>query len=150
MRKVQEITVRQLKGNEVSRGLELVWEVFKVYEAPDYPKEGIEEFYKSIHDPNYLSMLQIFGAFREEKIVGVIATRNGGSHVALFFVAGKYHRQGIGKKLFETVLAQCTQDEMTVNAAPYAVPIYEKLGFKITDEEQSVNGVRYNPMIRKN
>ncbi|MEI3367845.1 GNAT family N-acetyltransferase [Clostridium sp. CAG:265] len=33
-----------------------------------------------------------------------MATRNHGTHIALFFVDGKYHRQGIGKKLFKTVL----------------------------------------------
>ncbi len=85
---MEEITIKQLNDDQISKALELVWEVFKVYEEPEYPKEGVEEFYKSIHDPNYLSVLQIFGAFREKELVGVIATRNEGSHVALFFVAG--------------------------------------------------------------
>lgn len=42
---------------------------------------------------------------------------HGGKHIALFFVEGKYHCQGIGKQLFQTVKA----DNMTVNSSPYAV-----------------------------
>lgn len=35
---------------------------------------------------------------------------------------------------------------MTVNAAPYAIPIYQKLGFNVKDMEQVVNGIRFTPM----
>lgn len=120
----------------------MVWEVFLEYEAPDYTQEGIDEFYKSIHDENYLSMLSVYGAFSNGELVGVIATRNNGKHIALFFVEGKYHCQGIGKQLFQTVRT----DKMTVNSSPYAVPVYRKLGFKSVDTEQSVNGLRFIPM----
>lgn len=77
----------------------LTWSVFQQYEAPDYTQEGVEEFYKSIHDEKYLSELCWYGAFIQKNLVGVIATRNAGTHIALFFVQGRYHRQGIGKQL---------------------------------------------------
>ncbi len=120
----------------------MVWKVFLEYEAPDYTQEGIDEFYKSIHDENYLSMLSVYGAFSNGELVGVIATRNNGKHIALFFVEGRYHCQGIGKQLFQTVRT----DKMTVNSSPYAVPVYRKLGFESVDTEQSVNGLRFIPM----
>ena len=134
------VSIKRL--DETQSALQLVWEVFQEFESPDYTQEGINEFYKTIHDENYISMLTMYGAFLSGELVGVIATRNNGRHIALFFVDGKYHRQGIGKQLFEAVRT----DKMTVNSSPYAVGIYRKLGFKAVDEEQSVNGLRFTPM----
>ena len=134
------VSIKRL--DETQSALQLVWEVFQEFESPDYTQEGINEFYKSIHDENYISMLTMYGAFLSGELVGVIATRNNGRHIALFFVDGKYHRQGIGKQLFEAVRT----DKMTVNSSPYAVVIYRKLGFKAVDDEQSVNGLRFTPM----
>ena len=109
-------------------------------------EEGIAEFYKSIHDEGYLSKLRMYGAFMENRLVGVIATRSEGAHIALFFVKGEYHGRGIGRKLFKTVLQMCPAGSMTVNSSPYAVPIYHHLGFHDMDKEQAVNGLRFTPM----
>lgn len=136
------VLIKKLDNEDRQKALTLVWKVFLEYEAPDYTQEGIEEFYKSIHDENYLSMLSIYGAFSNEELVGVVATRNNGKHIALFFVDGKYHHQGIGKQLFQTVRT----DKMTVNSSPYAVSVYCKLGFEATNTEQVVNGLRFTPM----
>lgn len=143
------VIIRKLNQEELTEALSLVWRVFNEFEAPDYTKKGMEEFYKSIHDRSYLLKLCIYGAFMENQLVGVIATRNEGTHIALFFVDGKYHRQGIGKKLFQTVLKDCHSDKMTVNSSPYAVPVYHKLGFCDIDTEQTVNGLRFIPMELK-
>ena len=37
---------------------------------------------------------------------------------------------------------------ITVNAAPYAVEFYHKVGFYDTDKEESNDGIRYTPMER--
>ncbi|MEG0774239.1 GNAT family N-acetyltransferase [Clostridium sp.] len=58
------------------------------------------------------------------------------NHIALSFVDGKHHRQGIGKKLFQIVLENSTAKEITVNSTPYAVEVYNRLGFvDIASEE---------------
>ena len=136
------LSIKRLNKIETETALNLVWKVFLEYETPDYTQEGIDEFYKSMHDENYLAMLSLYGAFSSEGLVGVIATRNSGKHIALFFVDGKYHRQGIGKQLFQAVQT----DKMTVNSSPYAVPVYSKFGFKSVNTEQVVNGIRFTPM----
>lgn len=142
----QSDTIREIRQEEIEKALCLVWQVFQEYEAPDYTKEGIEEFYKSIHDEQYLSRLCWYGAFVQERLVSVIATRNGGTHIALFFVDGKYHRQGIGKRLYQTARSMNDSGRMTVNSSPYAVPVYHRLGFRDTGIEQVVNGLRFTPM----
>lgn len=79
-------------------------------------------------------------------MAGIIATRNNGNHIALFFVNSKYHRQGIGRKLFEVVVQNSTGEKITVNSSPYAVKVYKKLGFVPDSEEQIVDGIRFTPM----
>ena len=138
--------IRKIRQEEVEKALLLVWQVFQEYEAPDYTQEGVEEFYKSIHDEKYLSELCWYGAFVQDDLVGVLATRSAGTHIALFFVEGKYHRQGIGKQLYQTARAANHSNVMTVNSSPYAVPVYHKLGFKDTGSELTVNGLRFTPM----
>lgn len=141
-----DIIIRKIGKTAFDEAVSLVWRVFQEYESPDYTQQGIDEFYKSIHDENYLSALSIFGAFVNKELAGIIATRNNGAHIALFFVDGNYHRQGIGKKLFQEVLEHSTASRVTVNSSPFAVPIYRKLGFLDTDKEQTVNGLRFTPM----
>lgn len=141
---MEEILIKYMDDKD--EALSLVWDVFLEFEAPEYSEAGVNEFYKSIHDEAYLQQLCMYGAFLDDKLAGVIATRNEGSHIALFFVDGKLHRQGIGRELFEVVKSSCNSDKMTVNSSPYAVSVYAKLGFCQTDKEQVENGVRFTPM----
>lgn len=138
--------IRKLRPDEIGEALCLTWNVFQQYEAPDYTQEGINEFYKSIHDEKYLSELCWYGAFVLDDLVGVLATRNAGTHIALFFVEGKYHGQGIGEQLYQAAWAENHSNVMTVNSSPYAVPVYHKLGFKDAGSKRAVNGLRFTPM----
>ena len=138
--------VRELKKDEISAALELVWTVFKEFEAPDYSEEGVKEFYRSIHDPQFLSMLRVYGAFEKNDIVGTIATCDGESHIALFFVSRDFQHQGIGRALFMRVCQNNSGGKLTVNSSPFAVPVYHHLGFTDLGAEQVTNGLRYTPM----
>ena len=141
-----DIQIKTLELFHRDEALELIWKVFMEFEAPDYSQDGVDEFFKSIHDDDWLNQIRMYGAYDGDKLVGVIATRKEGTHIALFFVDGKYHRKGIGRKLFQRVLEDNKINYMTVNSSPYAVPVYEKLGFIPTDVEQVKNGLRFTPM----
>ncbi len=132
---------------DYSKAMQLVFRVFLEYEAPDYPAQGVDTFRKSVIDSQeYQDSLKMYGAYDDEKLTGVIATRNGGNHIALFFVEGDYHRQGIGRQLFAEAAADCKDGTITVNSSPYAVEVYRRLGFVATDPEQTTDGMRYTPM----
>ena len=139
--------IRILSRDELNNAIPLVWKVFCEYEAVNYPKGGKQAFWDAIHTNEYLDVLTAYGAFEEENIVGIIATRNEGCHVALFFVEGSYHHQGIGRKLWNVMLADSTAKEITVHSSLYAVEVYKKLGFVQTDDIQDDDGIQYIPMV---
>lgn len=137
--------IRKILKEEMKNALDLVWKVFLEYEAPDYSEEGIEEFKKSINDMDWVNAREFYGAFNKNQLLGVIATKDI-SHIALFFVDGKYQKQGIGRKLYNKVELLNNKGYFTVNSSPYAHEIYKHLGFIDTDVEQCINGLRFYPM----
>lgn len=140
--------IKKVAKSERKTAVELIHNVFMQFEAPDYSEEGIKNFHDTaIYNDSFLNSIEIYAAYFDEKPIGVIATRNEGNHIALFFVDGKYHRQGIGRKLFHTVLKNSTSNEITVNSSPYAKEVYHHLGFVDTDVEQVVSGMRFTPMV---
>lgn len=147
---VTEIAVeyRKIINDELEDAIKLIWKVFLEYEAPDYSEEGIEEFKKSIEDKSWVNDRDFYGAFEDDRILGVIATKDK-HHIALLFVDGEYHEQGIGKRLFNMVLELNEDNYFTVNSSPYAHEIYRHLGFEDTDVEQCVNGLKFYPMKKQ-
>lgn len=138
--------IKHLNRRKLEQSLSLVWKVFCEYEAKDYPESGRQAFWSAIHSEEYLDMLDAYGAFEDEELLGIIAMRNEGRHVALFFVDGNFHKRGIGRSLWYTILGNNTADTITVNSSLYAVPVYERLGFVPTGAAQEEAGIRYVPM----
>lgn len=138
--------IRRITKAEFPEAMALVWDVFLEFEAPEYSQEGIDEFKRFIDGETVEMTREIHGAFEGSDLLGVIATRNEGSHIALFFVKKEYHNKGIGRKLFKAILPLTESKFITVNSSPYAVKVYRKLGFAETDSEQLTNGIRYVPM----
>ena len=138
--------IRELSVNERLVALDLAWKVFFEYESPDYAPEGTEEFRKCLHDEEYLHGLQYYGTFDEEKLIGEIAIRPNKKHICFFFVDGRYHRLGIGTKMFRRLLEDYPDETITLNSSPYGLPFYKAIGFVPIDEEKTVNGIRFTPM----
>jgi GNAT superfamily N-acetyltransferase len=142
-----QLEIKPIEYGKREDAIELIRAVFLKYEAPDYSPMGIETFKKTaIENRAFMDALTMYGAFQGERLIGVIATRNCGNHIALFFVDGNHHRQGVGRMLFQEVAANSTADEITVNSSPFAVEVYHHLGFIDTSPEQIVNGIRFTPM----
>ena len=137
--------IRSIKDSEMKEALDLVWRVFLGYEAPDYTEEGIKEFKKTIDNINWIKERKFYGAFENGKIYGVIATKDN-THIALFFVDGILHGQGIGRKLYNYIEKLNNSKHFTVNSSPWAKEIYHHIGFKDLSEEQCINGLRFIPM----
>ena len=139
--------VRRLYEDERQDTLDLAWRVFSAYESPDYSTEGTEEFRRCLHDEEYLYGIDYYGAFDDRKLIGLIGIRTKLEHICFFFVDGEYHRQGIGTMMFNYLLENYKSNTITVNSSPFGVDFYKKLGFTPTEEEKTINGIRFTPMI---
>ena len=140
--------IRQLPANEYDKALDLSLDVFIECGRKDFDEEGLETFKNFIYNKQLVNELTFYGAFDGESLIGVIATKNEGQHISLFFIKPSYHRRGIGKQLFKTAILNQPVSEMTVNSSSYAIPIYRKLGFEPVCEEQVTHGMKYTPMKR--
>lgn len=142
------VTIRRLEhsGHKIAAALSL--EVYIQCGKEDFDEQGLETFKSFVNDKEVVDNLVIYGAFDGVNLVGILATKNEGKHISLFFIRKEYHRKGIGKRLFDALIADNPVPEMTVNSSSYAVPFYRSLGFKETQEAQVTNGLRYVPMKR--
>ena len=139
--------VQPLPKEDLQIALDLVWRVFLAFEAPDYSEEGVQTFYSFLQSDEELEKLRFYGAYEEDALIGVLATRGeDGAHIALFFVDAAWQGRGVGKSLFLFAREQCRSERMTVHSSPYAKNIYEHLGFSAVSGEQLSNGIRYHPM----
>ena len=148
------ILIRTLNENEWEEAMNLAWDTFILYEAPEYSKEGITSFRNFVRDPILKTLFiegkyNVLAAFNNNIIVGIIGVRNE-THISLLFVDSEYHKKGIARRLvektFERTYEKYGKREMTVNSSPYAVGFYHKMGFVDTDIEQTTDGIRYTPM----
>ena len=144
-RSVEPYSVRRLAPEEVPAALELCWQVFLEFEAPEYSPEGVAAFRASLDDKERVRKLNFYGAFDGEKLVGVLCMR-APQHIGGFFVDAVYHCRGIGRRLFEAMRQDYEVQAFTVNSSPYAAEVYRRLGFVPTDTEQLTDGLRYTPM----
>lgn len=152
---MEEVTYRAAYRSEWDICMDLAWRTFLKFEAPEYSEEGIENFKAFVYDGVLKNMFhngayQLFVAVSGGVIIGIISLRDN-NHISLLFVDSKYHRQGVGSglisKLAEYLYCEMGQTSMTVNAAPYAVEFYHKVGFEDTGEEQVSAGIRFTPMV---
>ena len=144
--------IEKLKIEEINQFSNMIINVFDEFVGKDYSKQGNDTFKDFIKPENVLDRfngLNIFVAKYNNEIIGVLEIRNN-DHISLFFVKKDFHKQGVGKKLFEKYLETIKKNSeiktITVNSSIYAEKIYEKLGFVKINEIQEKNGIKYIPM----
>ncbi len=146
--------IRSAYRNEWQDAMTLAWRTFLRFEADVYSREGVQNFRNFITDSTLYRMFvmgsyQLFVALDGDKIVGMITLRDG-THISLLFVDEAYHRRGIGSALIrylaDYLLTEVGADRVTVNASPYGVEFYHKVGFKDLRPEEVKDGIIYTPM----
>jgi GNAT superfamily N-acetyltransferase len=88
-------------------------------------------------------------ALVEGELAGFIAVRDT-SHLFHMFVARRYQRRGIARRLWEVAQqaarAAGNPGWFTVNSSNYALPVYTAWGFVPTAPLQCVKGLYFTPM----
>lgn len=148
-----EYEIRPIMRTEWEMAMQLAWDTFLVFEAPEYEPLGVKNFHefvkgKELKQLFMLDEYSVYGAFVGKFMVGVLGIRKK-NHVSLLFVDEQFHHKGIASSLLKYVFKERRQmgiTEMTVNSSPYAVGFYHKLGFTDLDKEVSTDGIRFTPM----
>lgn len=127
--------IRKLTQEEYNNAADLSYQVCMECGRSDFTQEGIDTFKSFVYDTSLMNMLDIYGAFDNHLLIGIIGVHWEKQHISLFFVLSHYHRQGIGKSLFGYMMSNCNFTYITVNSSTYAEPFYASLGFKKVGEK---------------
>lgn len=141
--------IRKLTKEEYPNAADLSYQICMKCGLNDFTKEGIETFKSFISNISLMNELDLYGAFDNQLLIGVIGVNRKKRHISLFFIRQEYHRQGFGKSLFYHMIEDCNLTEITVNSSTYGEPFYKYLGFKKVSEKEVNSGITSIPM-RKN
>ncbi len=132
----------------------LVQRVYDKFVAPDYSDEGNSKYYSSVT----LSFIEKWKreqrisliAKTDKRVVGIIDLKNN-NHLTMFFVDDRYQNQGIGTELLKKAIIKAIENDselsyLEVNSSPFAVKVYEKLGFHKISEEKELFGIKFTEM----
>ncbi len=147
--------IRFIEKDEWEEAMGMVWKVFLEFEGDVYSSKGIANFEDFITSSALkrmfdLGVYQVMGAYDGNKLVGIISLRNE-SHISLLFVDSRYHKRGIGRALVLALAAyartEMGQEKLTVNASPYGVEFYHRLGFWDAGIQREQDGIIFTPMV---
>jgi GNAT superfamily N-acetyltransferase len=148
---IEPLEYRLMRRGEEAEVSDLVLRVFEEFVAPQFSKEGVQEFRNRLFLRRSVWNHSILVALANKKIVGMIETKNDG-HITLFFVDGDHQGEGVGRELLNRALEICRRRDpeikrAIVSSAPNAIKIYERLGFRPAGPEQAENHIRFVPMV---
>lgn len=150
----QLYSVRWARENEWIPAMQMIWRTFLKFEGRDYKEEGIQNFFDFITDEKlYAAFMkgeyQLMVALDGGEVIGAGSIRNR-NHLSLLFVDENYHRRGVGRALINSLCTYLKEEAgeryMSVQAAPYAVNFYRRLGFHAVRPEQEISGIRVTAM----
>jgi GNAT superfamily N-acetyltransferase len=134
--------------------LALVMRGFDELVRPDFSDQGVAEFARAARSfvVERPADHRVTIAERAGRLVGMIDVRDS-SHISLFFVEPDDREHGVGRALLESAIECCLSAEprpsaISVNSSPWAVPVYERLGFTATGSEIERNGIRAVPVAK--
>ena len=109
--------------------------------------EGYEDFRRDYWQEGGFRKLALSG----NELIGVIGVRDN-THVHWLWVRRDWHRRGIARLLMriavDTILLRTPRaDRLTLNASPYAVEAYKRLGFRAAGHEHINKGIVSTPMV---
>ncbi|RZS58428.1 ribosomal protein S18 acetylase RimI-like enzyme [Sphaerotilus mobilis] len=104
---------------------------------------GAEAIGGYIRSPDFYYVVATRGA----TLAGVAALRDG-RHLFHLFVAPEFQKHGLARKLWLALKSRAARgvEVFTVNSTPFAVLVYERLGFVVAGPKVETNGIAFVPM----
>jgi GNAT superfamily N-acetyltransferase len=148
-----DVRIRKLQLADIPSIANLLHDLAEEFITPEFDANARREFLEK----NNQSAIEGFisDGFRyhvaetSEGPIGFVGMRDN-KHLYHLFVAKPFHRQGLGRRLWETALSECraagNPGNFTVNSSNSAVAVYEHFGFVRSAPTQNHDGVLFNPM----
>lgn len=149
---------RKFKKGDIRQVAKIKNSVFSKFNSSEYfkkdaiqwylnftnPKKSDEELFEAFH----ISDKSIFYVAEENnKIIGYI--KGNKDRIANLFVLGNSHKKGVGKKLvglLEKEAKKQNSKEIKIRSSIYAVPFYQKMGYKKTTGVRNFHNLKIQPM----
>lgn len=151
------IVYRPMEPADAEAVSRLIVDVFTEFIGPEYTDEGRSEFLRYVQPAALVERTRsnhfVLVALARGRPAGVVELRDN-DHVSLLFVGARHQRRGIARALLTRALAVARPakpglDRVTVNTSRFGVPVYERLGFRQTGPERTVNGIVFIPMAHR-
>ena len=150
-----KLDIRDMVDGDRDAVCQLILELFDEFIGPGYSEQGRRRFHRGTRKQVQRDYWQDGGfrklAFSGNELIGVIGVRDG-THVHWLWVRRDWHRRGIARLLMriavDTIRLQIPQaNRLTLNASPYAVEAYKRLGFRTAGHENIRKGIASTPMV---
>jgi len=148
------VTIRDAEPEDAEAISALILSLTSFFLADPADPEAAAPFFATI-SPEALRANLTDGRYRYQlaesggELAGVVGVRND-AHLYHLFVAAPFHRQGLAARLWaaarQAARAAGNPGRFTVNSSRYAVPVYRRLGFRVTGPEVLKDGIAFIPM----
>lgn len=147
--------IRKFKSNDVVGAAFLISDTYKTFNKKEGMKDAAQKYIEFYNPKNNLKIIKekfyksrIFLVVENKgEVVGI--ARGNESKLVNLFVKGVLHGKGIGKKLMEVYEKKAIatgSKVLKLNASMYAVPFYQKIGYRKTTGIRNLRGLRVQPM----
>ena len=145
--------IRKMQPKDYVESTKLIQRVYKTMNKNEGSKKAVQSYINRFHpsNPHFHKFGKIplkLVAEDNGKIIGIL--RGFDNKIVSLFVDKKYHKKGVGKKLYNKAEKVIKKNHkiIKIKSSLYAVPFYKKLGFKNTTGIRSLKKlpIKFQPM----
>lgn len=103
---------------------------------------SLDAFLHRLSAPTFQSYI-----YEEDGRIVVYISIKDGNHLYHLFVAEEYQRRGIARCLWEHACERSNTKQYTLRSSLYAVPFYQRLGFRLSGPIATKEGIVFQPMV---
>lgn len=143
---------RELCYEDLKEASDVLWKSFYFAEKENHSLKGLERF-RDLTSPVSLSIntfkgkIRLYGAFYEDKMVGVGAVKEE-KHILLLYLLPEFQKMGIGSSFLSYMENSCKAKVITLNSSDAAVSFYSKRGYIITGNRSVEEELIFTPMTK--
>jgi GNAT superfamily N-acetyltransferase len=153
------LKIRKYRDSDLKDVARLISKTFGRFNSDEGSKKSVEN-YIDTYTPLKKNLVRIkenfdrcaifYVAVDGEKIIGIVRGRE--DKIVNLFVDGEYHKRGVARRLivkFEKVAKDIGSKSIKINSSLYAIPFYEKMGYKKVGSASKLFGLNVQKMRKR-